>query len=742
MTWRRFVPGATVVEVALAVVACGAAALVYRGFFAPFGHLPALGTACFVGTVTAILGHRRTWSTALVAVTGPVLVLVAGVFGGRFSEVLTGVRGSWNRLLTVAAPADPWPELLVVPALVMWAAAFCSVLLVLRARTVLAPLAPLLAGFLAAVFTVGNQAGGHALATVVFLVAALGLIAIRAHRSTGGSTVRIEQRSSRPVVALVVVGLVVAGSALFGVLGGRALPLASGEHRFDPRDLLAPPVTGTDTLTPLSRLKSQLKETPPRTLFIVRPSPDSEAIARANRLRTAVLDEFDGTTWTSSATYRVAGSHLTADPSLTDSTQVTVHIELKDLDGPYVPVVGWPSRLVADGGSQGRFGFDPGSGVAVRTSREPEELSYEVTGQIPFVGSVLSGTATTPGPVRELPAGMPESLRALSARCTADTSYSRLTELEQHLRNTPSRLDNPPGQSYAAIERAMTSPVGGFVEQHISAFTVLARSWGMHARIAIGYDLPNGKDGTGAYQVSTADARAWPEVHFVGYGWVPFSPNFDYHDTTPVAHPAEVPRVAPPSPAPPTTDQAAAPPVSPLPAEAAQRQGLGWYGVLPGALVLVPVAGLVVLLAGGYVVFAKARLRHRRRHGPTPAATVLGAWHDQLDRLTELGISPPVSLTCHEVAAHARDRLGDAASAIEATAVLTTTATYAPEHLGEAEARQAWLLADRLRTELHPRRLSAARLRAELDPRPLWTVRSTARRRRRAQEVLEVGQYR
>ncbi|NUT52914.1 MAG: hypothetical protein HOV94_37350 [Saccharothrix sp.] len=57
----------------------------------------------------------------------------------------------------------------------------------------------------------------------------------------------------------------VAASALFGLAGGQFAPLASGEHRFDPRDVLAPPIVHTDTLTPLAQLKKQLNESPPRT---------------------------------------------------------------------------------------------------------------------------------------------------------------------------------------------------------------------------------------------------------------------------------------------------------------------------------------------------------------------------------------------------------------------------------------------------------------------------------------------
>lgn len=738
LTWRMFIALAPA-EVALAMAASAAGAVVYRGFFATLDHLPVLGLACLVGGVTAAVGHRRAWSTLLLAVAGLALVIVYGVFGGAGSAVLDGVRGSWNRLLTVAVPADPWGELLVVPVFVVWSAAFSAVALVLRTRNVLAPVVPPLAGFLFAVFVVGNQAGGHAIATVVFLVSALALVAIRAHRSTGGGTVRIEQQSSRPIAALVIVGLMVAASALFGIVGGQALPLASGEHRFDPRDVLAPPVTSTDTLTPLAQLKSQLNEVPPRTLFTVR--TDLESSAQVDRVRTAALDVFDGTTWTSADTYRVAGSHLTADPALTHSKPVTARIELKELSSPYLPVIGWPSRLAAEGDSQGRFGFNPSSGVVVSTAPNPRGLSYDVTGEVSTRDDGLRQATTTSEHTPPLPAGMPEPLREVAGRFNGPTPYERLVALEDDLRARPHRLDRPPGHSYAAITRMLTDLVNGdgYAEQRAAAFTVLARAWGFPARVAVGYRLRNYQGGV--FQVSTADAHAWSEVHFAGYGWVVFEPSRP-DDVDAPNPPSEAPRVVPPRPTPSTTELAAAPPTSSQPSEAADEQGFGWNNVLHGTVLLVPASVVLVVLACGYVAIAKAHRRRRRRHDPDHAAQVLGAWHEQIDRLTERGISPPVSLTFHEVAQHVRGALGDAADPIEASAELATTAVYAPEHLDRSEAEQAWRLVEQLHTELYPRRVSAARLRAAADPRPLWTVWSVARQRRQAREGLEMGRFR
>lgn len=736
MSRRRFVPGGPLAEAVLTLVTVAAGALVYHQFFV-VGYSPVLGLACLVGGVTAALGHRRVWTTLVLGFAGLALVMVYGVFGGAASAVLGGVRGSWNRLLTVTAPADTWGELLAAPALVVWAAAFSSVLLVLRTRSALAPLLPPLAGFVFALFVVGNQAGSHLVPTIAFLISGLVLIALRTHRGTTSDTVRVERQSAKPVTALIVVGSVVAASALFGVAGGWFSPLASGDHRFDPRDVLAPPIVHTDTLTPLSQLKKQLNESPPRTLFTVR--TESE-MTRINRVRTAALDTYDGNTWTSSDTFRVAGSRLTVDPELQHGKQVSAHIELKELAGPYLPVIGWPSRLTSSGENRGRFGFNPKSGVVVGTGSAAPGLSYDVTGEVRLRDEALTSAATSESDLPLLPPGIPADLEA-APQWSSGSPYDRLVDLEKRLLSKPYQLDRPPGHSYAALNRFMRDDeVGsGYAEQRAAAFAVLARMWGYPARVAVGYRLHD--DENGLFQVTTSDAHAWPEVHFKGYGWVVFEPTIP-DDVSRPNPPVEAPRVVPPQPTPQTTALAAAPPASSQPAAATDEQGFRWNNVLSGTVVLVPALVLLVVLAAAFVVVAKAHRRIRRRTHPDHAARVLGAWHEQLDRLTERGISPPVSLTFHEVAEHVRGVLGDVAGPLEATAELATTAIYAPEHLDQAASDRAWALVAQLNSELYPARVSAAQLLAALDPRPLWTTWSGARRRRQAQESMEVGRYR
>ena len=63
----------------------------------------------------------------------------------------------------------------------------------------------------------------------------------------------------------------------------------------------------------------------------------------------------------------------------------------------------------------------------------------------------------------------------------------------------------------------------GYCQQFAWAFAVLARLAGIPSRISVGY---TGGDpgGHASWQVTTADAHAWPELYFPGEGWLRFEP--------------------------------------------------------------------------------------------------------------------------------------------------------------------------------------------------------------------------
>jgi hypothetical protein len=311
--------------------------------------------------------------------------------------------------------------------------------------------------------------------------------------------------------------------------------------------------------------------------------------------------------------------------------------------------------------------------------------------------------------------------------------YLKLQAIARKLRGLPYTLKAPPGESYATIRQLLSGhePADdGYDEQHAAAFTLIAQGLGYPARIAVGYLTP--RPHHGIYTVTSADTRAWSEVYFTGYGWVPFDPTYPILNRAKKAPslprgPAQAPGASPsPPPRPPVLRPA--PALSPSPVPRAEPIGKTVPPGLPSWLLVLAVAalagaGLWVAARRLGVALAKARLRASRRRG-TPSQQVAGAWQETLDRLTELGISLTPTMTASEMVQHTRQvpsiGSGAASTVLRALAVAQTRAVFAPEDCGTEAAQQAWHHERQLRSALYPRRLSWRRLRALLDPRPLY----------------------
>ncbi|CAM4078017.1 DUF3488 domain-containing protein [Kibdelosporangium persicum] len=708
-------------EVALCAVATIATGLLYGRFFASIGYLPTVCAAALAGALIAAVAGLRRWRmvrTLLAAVAGFVVLAVYGVFRGTLyyglptgstaSELARAVFDGWVRLFLVAPPADVRPDLLITPVLITWIAAFTAATLAVRTRNVLAPIAPVLVAFVLALLYLGKQPGVHLTTTVLFLTAALSLMLLRTVRLGARS-----ERDRRAMTSKLLFGLpAVVLIAVPAVLYGQTSPLASGEQRFDPRTLRPPPVRIIDTLTPLARLKGQLREQPPRRLFTVRVTGER----RPDRIRLAALNRFDGVSWTSTDQFLVAGRQLATDPALTNSRTVSAHITIEDLNGPFLPTLGWPRQLdIAQPGEE-PVGFSTTSGVLVSTLRSLRGVEYDLVGQLTDHDEGLLRAAPTTTPdyrgYTDVPEDMPPLLRALAQQLTAieTTPYGKLTAIEEHLRALPYQVDALSGHSYAALVRLLTRTSAGYAEQNASAFAVLARAAGFPARVAVGYKLDDSPDGS--YTVTTRDAHAWAEVHFDGYGWVVFEPTDTSQDASETP---DRPTVAPRPAQPPVAQQppAVRPPQTPPRSGSGQNEGL----VEAAFVASVPTA-LVVLLAT-MITGVKAHRRRRRRRARGNAARVMGAWQEAADRLTERGIPTSGSLTASEIAAHAVGTLGDAANPLSELAPLATMAVYARDEPDDDEVHRAWQLEAQLRRQLYPRRFSVRRLRARLDPRPV-----------------------
>jgi hypothetical protein len=724
----------------LLVLACMVSAVFYEGCFSSPPYLVPIAGAALAGAIVAMV---TTWlGTSMIRTTAWTLAALIVYLGAAvlrpsfdgwvpsshtWTALREGTLGGWLRLLTTAAPADPTPALLMFPVLVSWWCGWTAALLSARqVGAVLAPVLPCLAAFVVALGYGAPGLDPTWWASGTFGACLLGYLVIRINRvrddesqfaPAGPDADRpghaAQQRSAYlgrlaygapSVIAVVLVGLLLAAR----------LPWAAGTDRFDPRSLVAQPFRVSPAVTPLATIQSQLATDPPVSLFTVRSTGP-----RIDRIRVAALDGFDGATWTApDDEFLPAGRVLSGDGLVEAGQRVSLDVRVATAgQSPFLPVVGEPVGLRGGG-----LGFST-SGSLAASSPPAAGLSYRLTSLLrPYQDLTAAARVVTSERVAvdtTLPAGMPAALGRITAAITrgATTHYAQLTALATYLRALPYDPDARPGESYGAVTRMLAKARPGdenaFAEQHAAAFVVMARYLRIPARVAVGYlvdgnALAAGKDVT----VTTRDAHAWAEVPIDGYGWVPF----ETVNLTKTAKKVPAPAVisAPEDRTSPRTAGPAGQLGSGDPNGAGLANGIARGGLLTLWVVLALLAGYLALVLG-----EKRRRRWSRRRSRTPRSSVLGAWHEALDRMSEHGVWTRATWTEHETAREAHRRLDDRALAGVALAPLVSHALFAPEQPLPEAAERAWDLEGELRGDLAREVPLLRRAAAALDPRPL-----------------------
>ncbi|MBK6887616.1 MAG: transglutaminase domain-containing protein [Tetrasphaera sp.] len=205
------------------------------------------------------------------------------------------------------------------------------------------------------------------------------------------------------------------------------------------------------------------------------------------------------------------------------------------------------------------------------------------------------------------------------------------------------------GQPLDPVSRFLETKVG-YCQQFATAMIMLAREYGIPARMVIGF-LPGSLD-NGVRTIRGADAHAWPELFLEPVGWVRFEP-------TPGSRSGSVPSYAhAPSPTVTSGSGSSTSRPSGQRPDIRERQPTGnpsttglerpvWTRVGD-----IPTWAWVLLASilgglGALTVPLSARLRTRRRLAAATddATRVEVHWRDLTDRLTDLGLSTPESLT-------------------------------------------------------------------------------------------------
>jgi transglutaminase-like putative cysteine protease len=516
---------------------------------------------------------RSGWLVGTVGVAGAAVYSLAAVFApvwrtdglGTPAMFAKATRDGWARMLTVGLPADPDPDLLLLPALVVWTAAFVAVMLTVRTDAVLAPVAPPVGGFAVALLFVAPRgreliplAGALALSALVLGVVRAARLAVRGRVSavavhadpdqgsadgsgpTPSRGPRAGSRLPHAAAGKLAVGLpLVLVVALLGTAAGKYLPIADGDDRRDARNYYHPEVDVSTVLNPLVQIKADRRADNSRDLFTIQVSGVNGRV-KADRIRVLTLTDFDGASWTNGGAFVRSGETLptgnsVVEPSAVPTIQTNLKVTVMDDSALFLPTIGAP---VGVQGATFGYAYQPASDVLAATETLKSGDEYELSALVPAPSKAqLDAAERVPSDEANRFAYLPpegsEELADIAFQFTAeagDSAYAQLLAIQEALRDTdtyPVDLNARPGHSYGALQlflKGGDADTHGYVEQFVTAFTVLARALGFPTRIAVGYLLEKDDTDDGIYTVTSRQAFAWPEVALDGIGWVSFDP--------------------------------------------------------------------------------------------------------------------------------------------------------------------------------------------------------------------------
>jgi transglutaminase-like putative cysteine protease len=295
------------------------------------------------------------------------------------------------------------------------------------------------------------------------------------------------------------------------------------------------------TPDPLVQMRDQLTSSSPRTVLSYTttvPHPQYQY------LQVYVLNYNTATqTWNlvlpqAQTSASVSSNAPRPDPGVTRSTpvtQATTNITLAQGSVGYeaklgvLPLPYAPTRVqVQEGGWQ----EDSATQMVYSTQPQMSGLQYTVTStEVNPTQKEEDLAPSYPPSIRNnylsFPSGPGGELAKLAAKIAkgARTPYQKAMNLQAYFQSGKFSYDlnvSLPNGINGLIQ-FLNSVRAGYCQQFAFAMAGLARLLGIPARIAVGYTA--GTDmGKGEWQVSTADAHAWPELYFRGMGWLRFEP--------------------------------------------------------------------------------------------------------------------------------------------------------------------------------------------------------------------------
>jgi hypothetical protein len=412
-------------------------------------------------------------------------VLVAYLSDGTAADAGRGLLDGPRQVVTTSWPSPRFPTIFVALAALTYLACATAIDLAMSVRWRALAIVPMLVGMVALI-AVGAPDGAQWQAVLFGAAASFVLLWIG-----------LDDR-----VASVRSGLLVAVAVGLAALVTTVSVTVAVADRANPRRGEAAN-TQLALLDPLAESAAQKAVDPPRPLYLVA-SPD---LGQLHRWRSASLDVYNGESWSTSGRLTPVGNRL---DEATGAEQVTVRVTAiradtvlwvsagrllrstssveTDADRRVVSIVGAARPAVTVFTLEPLTDFDPATAGTMPTVQATDiENSYAPLAQ------TLAGDGTVADQVAQLAATLHDG---------------KVYKLNDEL---------PGGVQQNRIDRFLKITRAGTPAQFVTSFVLLARSLGVDARVATGYELKG--DLSTRQTITTANAAAWPEVR-VASGWV------------------------------------------------------------------------------------------------------------------------------------------------------------------------------------------------------------------------------
>jgi hypothetical protein len=674
----------------------------------------------------AVIALGGIWLSALVA--DPSTTVLGMPTRATIVSLGNALNNAPHTLRAAVVPVTPGGSALVLAFLGVFVAAALAAWIATSLDAPIGAFAPSIALFI----VVGAMGGGSwVLPTALYALAALAyLLALAQHdlvvRRTWFHAAR--PRGSRilaggAAVAAVAIGLSLAVGPSVPGAGGSPLLVVKGSGGANDSSLLSAP-------PPILHIQDKLTQGPVRELFTVRAD-------RAAYWRVIALDWFtDDNAWGVNKATEHNASTLTEPDELPPSSALHQQFDIKEIDPHWLPAAYRPVQINLNDAR-----VVPDSLTLLVDSAQPiGQVVYDVQSAIPTPSEAMLRAApldpkAMPDDI-QLPRNFPQSVRTLAQQITAgeDSPFGRAVKLQDFFRkkgNFTYTLDTNLQDSTNSIVQFLFQQRRGFCEQFAASFAAMARSVGIPARVAVGYQ-PGTVGPDNLFHVTNRNAHAWPEVWIDGAGWIPFEPTPAFREPT-LGLGTGGPQKSPQTPGSTTSTTAGSTPsasltlptvqptlpggsvkVQPIIKKAAHRSALGTAVTV--ALIGLTAAALVGLVLLAIVAYALWRRTYRRRHAGDLRQRVLGAWAEALDLLSAAGVPARPSATALEFALrHAPAHgAGEAGPALMELARLQSAAMFAPAPPTAGEGSAAWEQVDVIRASSKRTITRSARWRAHL----------------------------